>query len=106
MAARRPVVASNIEGFAGVITHGIDGLLVRPKDSDALAEALLELVEDPDMRRDIGARAGERAQHFSWDRVSQRVLSYYERLAFEKGFDAARTAGPKGPSVAPVPAAA
>jgi phosphatidylinositol alpha-mannosyltransferase len=93
MAARRPVVASNIEGFAGVITHGIDGLLVRPKDSDALAEALLELVEDPDMRRDIGARAGERAQHFSWDRVSQRVLSYYERLAFEKGFDAARTAG-------------
>jgi phosphatidylinositol alpha-mannosyltransferase len=86
MAAGRPVVASNIEGFAGVITHGVEGLLVRPKDSDGLAEALLELVEDADMRREIGARAAERAQHYSWDRVSQRVLSYYERLAFEKGF--------------------
>ena len=85
MAAGRPVVASNIAGFAGVITHDVEGLLVRPKDSEALAEALLELVEDPDMRRDIGIKAAERAQHFSWDRVSQRVLSYYERLAFEKG---------------------
>jgi phosphatidylinositol alpha-mannosyltransferase len=86
MAAGRPVVASNIEGFAGVITHGVDGLLVRPQDSDALGEALLGLVEDSDMRRELGARASERAQHFSWDRVSQRVLSYYERLAFEKGY--------------------
>jgi len=86
MAAGRAVVASNIEGFDGVITHGVEGLLVRPKDSDALAEALLELVGDPDMRRDIGARAAERAQHFSWDRVAQRVLTYYERLAFERGY--------------------
>jgi len=86
MAAGRAVVASNIEGFDGVITHGVEGLLVRPKDSDHLAEALLELVEDPDMRRDIGARAAERAQHFSWDRVAQRVLTYYERLAFERGY--------------------
>jgi glycosyltransferase involved in cell wall biosynthesis len=38
------------------------------------------------MRRDIGARAAERAQHFSWDRVAQRVLTYYERLAFERGY--------------------
>jgi len=95
MAAGRPVVASNIEGFAGVITHGVEGLLVRPKDSDALAEALLELVEDPDVRRDLGARASERAQHFSWDRVSQRVLSYYERLAFEKGFATTSAQGEK-----------
>jgi phosphatidyl-myo-inositol alpha-mannosyltransferase len=86
MAAGRPVVASNIDGFAGVITHGVEGLLVRPQDSDALGEALLEMVEDPDMRRDMGIKASERAQHFSWDRVAQRVLSYYERLAFEKGY--------------------
>ncbi len=85
MAAGRPVVASNIEGFAAVVTHGVEGLLVRPKDEDALAEALLELVEDPDMRLDMGQKAAERAQHFSWERVSQRVLSYYERLVFEKG---------------------
>jgi phosphatidylinositol alpha-mannosyltransferase len=85
MAAGLPVVASNISGFAGVITHGVDGMLVRPKDSDALAEALIELVDDADRRHEISERGRERAQHFSWYRVSQRVLSYYERLAYEKG---------------------
>ena len=40
---------------------------------------------------DIAARGSERAQFFSWDRVSQRVLSYYERLAFEKGLSTAST---------------
>jgi phosphatidylinositol alpha-mannosyltransferase len=85
MAASCPVIASNIEGFAGVITHGVDGILVRPKDSDAIAEALLEAIDDRTRLREIGAKGSERAQFFSWDRVAQRVLSYYERLAFEKG---------------------
>jgi phosphatidylinositol alpha-mannosyltransferase len=84
MAAGCPVVASNIGGFAGVVTHGVEGLLVRPKDSDSLAVALLQLVDEPGQRAAMGAAGRERAQHFSWERVSQRVLSYYERLAYEK----------------------
>jgi phosphatidylinositol alpha-mannosyltransferase len=85
MAANCPVIASNIDGFAGVITHGVDGILVRPKGSDAIAEALIDAIDDRARLREIGAKGSERAQFFSWDRVAQRVLSYYERLAFEKG---------------------
>lgn len=95
MASGRPVVATNIEGFAGVITHGVEGLLVRPQDSEGLAGALLQLVNDADMRREMGARGSERAQHFSWDRVSQRVLSYYERLAYERGLADVPREGPR-----------
>jgi phosphatidylinositol alpha-mannosyltransferase len=84
MAAGLPVVASNIDGFALVLTHGVEGLLVRPKDSDALAGALLELADNPDMRAAMSEKGRERAQHFSWERVSQRVVSYYERLLYEK----------------------
>jgi len=84
MAAGCPVVASNIGGFASVLTHGVEGLLVRPKDNDALEAALLQLVDDPQMRANMSAIGRERAQHFSWERVSQRVLSYYERLAYER----------------------
>src|SRR5690606_37410878 len=47
MAAGCPVIASNIDGFAGVITHGTDGILVRPKDSDALVEALIDAIDQP-----------------------------------------------------------
>lgn len=84
MAAGLPVVASNIEGFAAVLTEGVEGTLVRPKDSVMLAEALLRLVDDRGLREEMGARGRERAQHFSWERVSRRVLSYYERLDYER----------------------
>lgn len=84
MAAGLPVVASNIEGFAAVLTDRVEGTLVPPRDVEALASALLELAARPDLRQAMTERGRARAQHFSWERVSRRVLSYYERLAYEK----------------------
>jgi phosphatidylinositol alpha-mannosyltransferase len=84
MAAGLPVVASNIDGFANVLTEGVEGMLVRPKDAEALVSALETLVQEPGLRAAMGARAQERAQHFSWQRISRRILSYYERLDYEK----------------------
>jgi phosphatidylinositol alpha-mannosyltransferase len=86
MAAGLPVVATNIEGFAAVLTDGVEGSLVRPKDTNALATALIDLATSPDLRQEMSARGRERAQHFSWERVARRVLSYYERLDYEKRF--------------------
>ncbi len=84
MAAGKPIVASNIEGYASVVTHGVEGLLVRPMDSESLAEALLQLARDQCLREEMSARAGQRAEQYSWERISQRVLTYYEGLQFEK----------------------
>ena len=84
MAAGLPIVASNIEGYAGVLTHGVEGLLVLPGDEQRLADALLTLLDDADMRRRMGATGRQRVQEFGWGRVSQQVLSYYERLLHER----------------------
>ena len=84
MAAGMPIVASNIDGLAGVVTHGVEGLLVRPEDPQALADALIELLRDPDRSAAMGARGHERSQFYAWDRVGQQVLSYYERLIYER----------------------
>ncbi|MCC6237923.1 MAG: glycosyltransferase family 4 protein [Dehalococcoidia bacterium] len=84
MAAGLPVVASNIDGYASVITHGADGILVRPQDSMSLANALSALVRDADARAALGQGGQLRAQSYSWERVTQRILSYYERLIEEK----------------------
>jgi len=84
MAAGLAIVASNIDGFAGVVTHGVEGFLVTPEDAQGLADALVELLRDPKRCAEMAARGRERAQYFSWDRVSQQVLSYYERLIYER----------------------
>lgn len=84
MAAGVPIVATNIDGYAGVITHGVEGLLVRPEDSQALADALVELLRSPARRAIMSSRGGDRAMTYSWDRVAQQVLSYYERLIYER----------------------
>ncbi|MBI2723657.1 MAG: glycosyltransferase family 4 protein [Chloroflexi bacterium] len=84
MAAGLPVVASNIDGFAGVLTHGVEGLLVRPEDPKALADALISVLRDGDRARRMAAHGVERSRFYSWDRVSQQVLSYYERLIYER----------------------
>ncbi|MEX2445995.1 MAG: glycosyltransferase family 4 protein [Dehalococcoidia bacterium] len=80
MSAGLPVVASNIDGYASVLTHEVDGLLVRPKDSMDLADALTTLVRDPARRASLAAAGRVRVEDYSWPRVAQRVLSYYERL--------------------------
>lgn len=91
MAAGRPVVASNIPGYASVVTDGGEGILVEPKDDQDLASALVRLITNPDMRRAMGERGRAHAQNFGWGRVAGRVMDYYQRLLEER--DPLRWAG-------------
>lgn len=84
LASGRAVVASNIEGFAGVMTDEVEGLLVPPKDPDAIVSAITRLLKNPKLRQELGQRGQAQAAHYSWDNVAHRVLSYYERLLYER----------------------
>ena len=77
MSAGKPVVASDIEGFRGVMTHGEQGLLVPKKDSNALAEALGMLAYDPELRRKLGGNGNRLAEEYRWEVVAGRVEAYY-----------------------------
>ncbi|MCK9487258.1 MAG: glycosyltransferase family 4 protein [Dehalococcoidia bacterium] len=85
MAAGLPVVASNIDGYASVITHEVDGLLVRPKDAMVLADALTALVRNPQRRAALAVEGRQRVEEYGWPRVAQQVISYYERLLDTRG---------------------
>jgi phosphatidylinositol alpha-mannosyltransferase len=100
MAAGMPVVASNIEGFAGVITDELDGVLVKPKDSDALAVAIVKLLRDPTRRAEIARRGQAQAAHYSWDNIARRVLSHFDRLLYEHDLVAPATPARRLPAVA------
>jgi phosphatidylinositol alpha-mannosyltransferase len=84
MAAGLPIVASNIEGFALVITHGVQGVLVPPRNAEALAFALTDLLLDEERRRRMSEEGRQHVQQYDWQRIAQQVLSYYERLLYER----------------------
>jgi len=90
MAAGTPIVASDIPGYRGVLSHQAEGLLIPPRDSAALAEALVYLLQRPDLRRAMGVRGQATAARYTWDRVAERVLDYYQDvLAHKQGTHAA-----------------
>jgi phosphatidylinositol alpha-mannosyltransferase len=83
MALGKPIVASNIEGYANVLAHNAEGLLTPPGDKDMLTRALLSLLTDESLRREMGARGRVKALEYSWERIAQNVLKYYIRVLSE-----------------------
>ncbi len=81
MAAGRPVVATNIPGYASVVTPGKDGILVEPRDPQALALALVRVLADRDLREHLVSNGRVCAEKFDWPQVAQRVLDAYERAS-------------------------
>ena len=77
MAAGTPIVCSDIHGYKGVVQRGRQALLVEPRDAKGMAAAISELLNDPAMRARMGAEGQERAEQFSWEKVTAKVESYY-----------------------------
>ena len=80
MASGKPVVATNIPGYASVLTHGEEGLLVKSRDHRAIADALLTLIHDRNLRQKMAGKGLATAQKYSWENVSGQVLDYYREL--------------------------
>ncbi len=78
-AAGTPVLASNIAGYADVVTDGEDGVLVPPADPQRLAEELQKLSGDRERLAGMGRAARESAQRYAWTRVAADVERVYER---------------------------
>ena len=78
MAAGAPIVASGIEGYSSVITHGREGLLVPPKDEDALAGAIADLLRDETLRRRLSTAGTMNVYEYRWERVARRVMDCYD----------------------------
>jgi phosphatidylinositol alpha-mannosyltransferase len=83
MASGRPVVASDIDGYRTVLSGGREGLLVRPEDPPALAQAIVQVLLDAELARRLAANGLERVQEYSWPRLAERVEAFYEELARE-----------------------
>jgi glycosyltransferase involved in cell wall biosynthesis len=81
MASGNPIVACDTGGIPEVILHGETGLLVPPRDIDAIETALATLVDDPDLRDRLGRAARRRAvEHFSVAKYLEACEAHYREL--------------------------
>ncbi|WP_267423484.1 MULTISPECIES: glycosyltransferase [unclassified Curtobacterium] len=69
MASGRPVIASAAGAPGEMIVDGVDGFLVAPGDAAAMADAMLRLASDPELRARVGAAARVSAERYRLDRV-------------------------------------
>ena len=77
MAVGKPIVASNIDGYSSVLTDGVEGIAVPPKNVEKLAEAILRLTRDKQLRSQMGARGKPKAMQYDWPLIAKRVLDFY-----------------------------
>lgn len=80
MAAGTAVVASDLDGYRNVATHGRDSLLATVGDAAALAAALRTALDDEPRRTELVAAGRERAGQFSMDHLADLYLERYERI--------------------------
>lgn len=80
-------IASDTCGQRDLIRHGVEGLLFPPGNSEALANAIVRVLDDPSLARRLGGKAREKVAERTWDRVSHEVVDWVEEaVAARVGF--------------------
>ncbi len=81
MAMAKPIVATDIDGIKEVLNNGEAGLLVQPKDPEALSGAIIDLLVHRDKAYQMGKAARKIArERFGVDVMVQKVETVYEEL--------------------------
>ncbi|HEX4945517.1 MAG TPA: glycosyltransferase family 4 protein [Blastocatellia bacterium] len=74
----KPVVATTVGGIPEMIAHGKTGLLVPPRDTQSLAEAIITLLQNHTLRQEMRLHAQQQAQtELSWKSIAKRTLAVY-----------------------------
>jgi len=83
MANRTPLVATAVGGIPSVLQSGVSGVLVPPRDAQALAEAMTGLLHDRFRRERIAEQAAQLLSPFTIEAVTNRFVELYEQLSAE-----------------------
>jgi len=76
-----PVVAANVGGLKEIISDGIDGIFVEPKNPDMIAQNIVKLIENEELRKSISSRGKQKVvSYFNIKRVVDEIEQVYEGL--------------------------
>lgn len=81
---KKPVVVTDTGSLAEIVDDGITGFVVPPKDSAALAGAIIRLLKDSDLRKSMGENAYQKLKNdLSWDNITETTINIYEKAMGE-----------------------
>lgn len=81
MARRVPMIASRVGAIPEVLVHGETGILIEPRDVNALAQAMARLLDDRALRKYLGLLGAARLEErFSVERMVEGTIAVYERI--------------------------
>ena len=77
----KPIICSDLPTFQEEITHGVNGILVRPNDDKALTQALLKLLSDDGLKEKFAKELKRTAGQQLWSSVAKDTFELYLRLS-------------------------
>lgn len=76
MAAAKAIITTDVPGCRQTVVNGVNGFLVPPRDSQALADAMCKFIEQPELIKSMGEASSARAlEHFDVRKVNKRLVS-------------------------------
>jgi len=80
MACKTPVIATRKGGIPLAVKDGVNGILVRPRSSNQIAQACNKLLENEELREKMGEAARKTVEEkFTWKKIAQKYLRIYKR---------------------------
>jgi glycosyltransferase involved in cell wall biosynthesis len=80
MASGIPVVGSNLGGIPDIVKEGKNGLLSKPRDPQSLANSLLKLLKDDDLRQKMGNNGMKMVADYTWDKIAKTTEDLYKDI--------------------------
>lgn len=78
MASGLPIIVTRVRGLQEIIKDGENGFLVEPKNPEQIAEKVLMLLEDEELRERISRNNKKRVNDYSWESIVERVEEVYQ----------------------------
>lgn len=84
-AFKKPVVVTDVGSIPEVVENGKTGFIVPSKDSNALAEAIIKLLKDDKLRKEMGENAHRKMkEELSWDKIAEKTIEVYKNVLYLK----------------------
>jgi glycosyltransferase involved in cell wall biosynthesis len=82
---KKPVVVTNVGGIPEIVDDGVTGFIVPPKNPEALAEAIIKLLKDEKLRKQMGENAYKKLKtDLSWDNIAEKTIEVYKMAIVAK----------------------